>query len=405
VYPHQWLWDSCLIAIGLARIDPRRAASELQTLSRNQWHNGMLPHMIFSSHMQYRVEGILWGTSSMSPEHTRTSGITQPPLVATAVERVALALPASESKRFMADMMPVLLRYHEWIYRERDPNNSGLAAVLHPWECGLDDTPYWTEAMDALPEPPIYWRLVREYRSIKPKERASTTEIQHMLALAYILKHYGYDSKRILAHSKIVLQDLVFNSILATANESLERLSEMSGVPLQPEILAKFTTTRVALETLWDEQTKQYYTKDFHTGSLIRTPTVATFMPLYAGTASPERAERLRELLVDENGYNAPYPIPSVPTSSSVFEPVRYWRGPTWFNMNWFVIQGLERYGFNEEAEWLRIHTLGLITKSGFREYYNPLTGDGLGADDFSWTAALALDLAATEKTGVLEYE
>ena len=341
----------------------------------------------------------------MSPGHTRTSGITQPPLLATAVERVALALPAAESKRFMSDMMPVLLRYHEWIYRERDPNNSGLAAVLHPWECGLDDTPYWTEAMDALPAPPVYWRLVREYRLIKPEERASTTEIQHMLALAYILKHYGYDSKRVLAHSKIVLQDLVFNSILATANESLERLAEMSGIPLQPDMRTKFATTRGALETLWDEQTKQYYTKDFHTGSLIRTPTVATFMPLYAGTASRERAERLRELLVDENGYNAPYPIPSVPTSSSVFEPVRYWRGPTWFNMNWFVIQGLERYGFNEEAEWLRIHTLGLITKSGFREYYNPLTGDGLGADDFSWTAALALDLAATEKTGVLEYE
>ncbi len=30
IYPHQWLWDSCFIAIGLARYDPERAAGELR---------------------------------------------------------------------------------------------------------------------------------------------------------------------------------------------------------------------------------------------------------------------------------------------------------------------------------------------------------------------------------------
>ena len=30
---------------------------------------------------------------------------------------------------------------------------------------------------------------------------------------------------------------------------------------------------------------------------------------------------------------------------------------------------------------------------AGFREYVNPLTGQGLGARDFSWTAAVILDL------------
>jgi Mannosylglycerate hydrolase MGH1-like glycoside hydrolase domain len=394
-----------LIAIGLARVDPHRAAKELRTLGRNQWHNGMLPHMIYSTKVPYRVEGLLWGTSAMSAGHARTSGITQPPLFATAVERVALSLPAPESKRFITDMLPILIRYHEWLYRERDPKDSGLVACLHPWECGLDDTPYWTEAMDALPEPPIYWKVVREYRLLRPEQRASAPEIQHMLALAYLLKHYNYDSKQILAHSKVVIQDLVFNSIFSAANESLERLAEMSGEELPSELRARFSPTKHALENLWDDQTEQYYSRDFNSGSLIRTPTVATFMPLYAGTASKKHAERLRELLVDEDGYNVPFPLPSVPRSSTFFEPQRYWRGPAWVNMNWFVILGLERYGFTEEAEWLRIHTLGLITRSGFREYYNPITGDGLGASDFSWTAALAVDLVASEPARVLEYE
>src|SRR5712671_264117 len=47
LYPHQWLWDTCFIAIGLARYDPQRAAGELRALFRGQWANGMLPHMIF----------------------------------------------------------------------------------------------------------------------------------------------------------------------------------------------------------------------------------------------------------------------------------------------------------------------------------------------------------------------
>ncbi|MDQ3317783.1 MAG: hypothetical protein M3522_10690 [Actinomycetota bacterium] len=32
LYPHQWSWDSAFIAIGLAHLDTRRAARELETL-------------------------------------------------------------------------------------------------------------------------------------------------------------------------------------------------------------------------------------------------------------------------------------------------------------------------------------------------------------------------------------
>src|SRR5579862_945804 len=48
LYPHQWLWDSCFIAIGLRHLDVERAQMELRSLLRGQWSNGMLPHMIFN---------------------------------------------------------------------------------------------------------------------------------------------------------------------------------------------------------------------------------------------------------------------------------------------------------------------------------------------------------------------
>ena len=48
LYPHQWLWDSCFIAIGLRHLSIERAQVELLSLLRGQWSNGMLPNIIFA---------------------------------------------------------------------------------------------------------------------------------------------------------------------------------------------------------------------------------------------------------------------------------------------------------------------------------------------------------------------
>jgi hypothetical protein len=62
--------------------------------------------------------------------------------------------------------------------------------------------------------------------------------------------------------------------------------------------------------------------------------------------------------------------------------------------MNWFIIEGLQRYSYDDLAEMIRQDTLGLIALSGFREYYDTRDGSGCGSDDFSWSAALALELS-----------
>jgi glycogen debranching enzyme len=392
LYPHQWLWDSCFVAIGLSHTDPHRAAQELRSLIRGQWSNGMLPHMIFNPSLRYRLEAFVWGTKSLSPHGVRTSGMAQPPMLAIAVERVARELPAADGREFVLTMLPVLFRHHEWIYRDRDPKNTGLASVLHSWESGMDDSPYWTKAMDRLPPPPLSVRWLREFRHVHREERATARSVQEMLTLGANMRLYRYNSLRIIRHSRVVLHDLVFNCVLAAANEALDRLAESAEQPVPADLRARFAPTRAALEQLWDDQTDQYYSRDARTGRLIGEPTITTFMPLYAGTASPARAHELRALVTSAD-YATPFPLPSVPVTSPEFEPRRYWRGPVWINMNWFVVAGLERYGFTTEAEWLRGHTLDLIARSGFREYYNPLDGEGLGGRNFSWTAALTLDL------------
>jgi glycogen debranching enzyme len=86
-------------------------------------------------------------------------------------------------------------------------------------------------------------------------------------------------------------------------------------------------------------------------------------------------------------------PVPSYDRYGFAFLPTQYWRGPVWVNINWFLMRGLERYGYEEQAERLGETIISLCRDQGFYEYYDPTTGFGHGSDLFSWTAALFLDV------------
>jgi hypothetical protein len=70
------------------------------------------------------------------------------------------------------------------------------------------------------------------------------------------------------------------------------------------------------------------------------------------------------------------------------------YRGPTWMNTNWYISRGLRRHGFVPMAERIEDASATLVERDGFREYYDPRTGQGFGAIDFSWSG-LALDMLA----------
>jgi glycogen debranching enzyme len=129
------------------------------------------------------------------------------------------------------------------------------------------------------------------------------------------------------------------------------------------------------------------------TNHLLREPTIASLMPLYAGTISKERAVKLVKVLSNDNAFWLKHPLPSVPKNVRGFDPNRYWQGPTWINTNWLIIDGLTRYGFDKEASALKASTIEMMRENGIWEYYNSLTGEGLGIRDFAWSAALAIDL------------
>ncbi len=207
LYPHQWLWDSCFTAIGIARFDPPRAADELRALFRGQWANGMLPHMVFADGSRDVGSRRVWRsqTRAGAPRDVATTCITQPPLVAIAVERVAAALPSDERETFVGELAPKVLEYHRWLFRERRLDDSPLITLIHPWECGLDSTPPWMRALEAMRMP--WWvraaerlhlaallRSLRyDTRQLPASERASDDDGLRMLALAIHLARHDFE--------------------------------------------------------------------------------------------------------------------------------------------------------------------------------------------------------------------
>lgn len=409
-YSHQWLWDSCFIAIGWRHIDIERAQKELLSLLRGQWVNGMLPHMIFSNKDEHRRDRNLWRSwlNPNAPDDITTSGITQPPMLAEAVVRIGEKMPVADRRTWYQTVFPALLAYHQWLYAERDPHNEGLVLQIHPWESGLDNTPPWISELHQH-QLPLWIRFIdvtrahwiinyfrRDAHYSVPGQRLSNVDGLAFYSMLRRLRRKAYDIDKVLSHSLLTIEDLSFNCILIRANRHLAAIARAIGKPLPDDLLARIDKTEGALDQLWDAYSTQYYSRNFVTHKLIKEPSIAALLPLYAGSISKERAAQLVVMLKHKEQFAAVYPVPSVPLSSKWFKPYGYWQGPTWINMNWLIIDGLKRYGYQEEADELRQKTIDLVKNSGFYEYFSPLDSLPAGVHDYSWTAALTIDLLQT---------
>ena len=409
LYPHQWLWDSCFIAIGLRHLDMERAKTELLSLLRGQWHNGMLPNIVFREEREYTTDRNIWRSwvNPFAPQGVATTGITQPPMLAEAVVLVGEKLALPERRAWYKQMWPHLLAYHEWLYHERDPHKEGLVLQIHPWEIGMDNTPPWMAELHEH-QLPAWIQLIQKFKidralnlfrrdhSVPLDERFSTIEALAMFSVQRRLRRKAYDINKILDHSLFAIEDLAFNAILIRANTHLQHIADNIKQEIPENLLESMQLTEKTLEELWDPYSSQYYSRDFITHRLLKVPSVATLLPLYAGTITKERAALLVRQLENEHLFGPAYPVPTVPINSFWFQPKLYWQGPTWVNMNWLIIDGLKRYGFHDFADALKESTLEMVEKAGCYEYFDPLTGEAAGAPNFSWTAALVIDLLKT---------
>jgi hypothetical protein len=416
LYPHQWSWDSAFIAIGLAHLDPRRAATELQSLFAAQWATGKVPHIVFNPDVapgSYFPDAARWDCAALSPEAPRapqTSGLCQPPVHAIAAHHIWQAAQRAggatlvEIARALDDLFPRLMAWHRFLLTERDPERSGLVTIYHPWESGADNSPRWDAALAAIEveELPPYERFDLKHVA-DPSQRPTMEEYDRYLWLVELMKRAHYDEKAIYKTLPFLVKDVLFSAILVAANETLLDLALLVEAPAadRAEIEQWIARGRRGLEARWDLGSGLCLDYDLRAGAAIPVRTVAAFAPLIAGGLHGQGRLTLLALLDSPAFTGHPdlrWPVPpSTSPHDPAFRPRAYWRGPTWPFMNWLFWWSLRRAGEPGRAARLKRAALDQIGTVGFAEYCEPFTGEQLGSTDQSWTAAVTLDwLAAT---------
>ncbi len=413
LYPHQWLWDSCFNAIGWRHIDTDKAQQELRSLLRGQWSNGMLPHMIFSNTGNGSRDRQIWQAwrNPHAPDDVDTSGMTQPPMLAEAVVQVGAKLSKTERRSWYQDMYPALLAHHTWLYADRDPHDEGLISLIHPWESGLDNSPPWVTQLHMQSRPwwitfaekmkldKAFLLVRRDTHHVPPGQRLDSIDALLYYSVLQRLRRKNWDTETILKRSHFMIEDLSFNSILVRANTRLTDIATTIGKELPEDLQTNMKRSIEGLEKLWDGYYKQYFSRTFITHKLIKEPSIATLLPLYAGTISQDRAEELVDMLHDKKLFDTTYPVASVPVESKFYTELGYWQGPSWINTNWLIVDGLKRYGFIDEANVIKKQSIAMVEKHGPYEYFSAKSGDPAGAKNFSWTAALIINMIKQKKS------
>ncbi|NDW05935.1 glycoside hydrolase family 37 [Jiella sp. 40Bstr34] len=195
--------------------------------------------------------------------------------------------------------------------------------------------------------------------------------------------------------------DVGLNSSLALDAEMLSLIAAELGRREEAEEFDRLAgeTQRRISEELWDDSRGLFANRQ-RNGGFVRSVGPTSFYPLACGAASPDQADRLLKHLADPATFGGRFVMPNASRDDPAYRDNVYWRGRIWPNVNWFVWQGLRRYGFDRQAAELAQKSLALFEASWREqriaaENYNAETGsatDQLDADRFyGWSAMLPL--------------
>jgi glycogen debranching enzyme len=403
LYPHQWSWDSAFISIGSARWSPPRARRELLTLFGAQWRDGRLPHIAFNPAVP---EGAYFPGPEFWRSHEvpgtpaiRTSGIVQPPVHALAAWHVYAAQP---DPAFLRRIYPLLAAQQRYLRTARRVGGGELVAIVHPWESGMDNSPAWDEPLAAVPAAGPLREARCDLAHVAPDERPTDRDYQRYTALARAYRDSGYRDDRLRGDHLFLVEDPLFNAAYGAAESALARIAVVCGADPRPHRRRAEEITRAMTERLFDPARGLFLARDVRTDRLIEADSVAGLIPLILPDLPDDVAARLARTAVERFGLRGGL-LASYAPGGPAFEPSRYWRGPAWINTDWLVWHGLRKRR-PDLAEPLAAGILRAVDRAGFREYFDPFTGQGHGCHDFGWSAALTLDVMSALEVRVNEF-
>ena len=356
--PDDWTvfgWDTFFNALLLATVSGDLAWSTLLAGVESRYPNGNVPN---------------W-----RGRHGGTPDRSQPPVGSFAALRLHRAHPDPAA---LATAYRGLLAWCDWwvAHKGGRPRREGLTPGLLSWgsDTGLvpgpGRVPPWEEGADG-------------------HRRAAWESGQDDLPL---WEEAEWDPERqVLAMSAV---DLC--SYRALDLECLSRIARILGDDASARRLEGDYRRLVATmnRVLWCERAGLYL-DELPSGPSTRVA-ASNFLPLIAGVPSPRRARRMIETLRSPDRFWGDHVLPTISRDDPAFADQQYWRGSIWPPMNYLVLQGLRRYGFDDLARELarkgaRMFLADRRRTGMCRENFDARTGHGCGRRFQSWAPLFAL--------------
>jgi putative isomerase len=344
-----WAWDSWKHAAAVTHYNSELAKDQIRAIYDFQLDDGFIVDCIYRD-------------TTINKHNYRN---TKPPLSAWAVWNI---YKHDGDIDFIREMYPKIVKQHNWWYKFRDYDKDRLCEygstdgtlVAAKWESGMDNAVRFDKS-----------KMVKSAQTVFSLNQESVD-----------LNTYLYAEKLYLAKmAKVVKSEKDITIFTKQADD------------LKMKIQNQF----------YDEKTGWFYDTSIDGETFIAVMGCEGWLPLWANVATKEQAEAVINNMINPRFFNTTVPFQTLSASHPSFKPDKgYWRGPNWIDQAYFGVVGLHNYGYHEDAykaTYKLIHNAeGVLSKgTSIRENYHPVTGKGLEAKNFSWSAGHYLLLLLNE--------
>jgi putative isomerase len=344
-----WAWDSWKHAVAVANYNTELAKDQIRAMYDFQLDNGFIVDCIYRD-------------TTIERHNYRN---TKPPLSAWAVWKV---YEKDGNIDFIKEIYPKIVNQHKWWYKFRDYDNDGICEygstdgtlIAAKWESGMDNAVRFDKS-----------QLLKSAQAV------------------FSLNQESVDLNAYLYSEKIYLIEMA---------KVLKKVKDIDTFKTQAEDL------KIKIQNqFYDEKTGWFYDTSIDGENFIAVMGCEGWIPLWAKVATNKQAHAVKTNMINPSFFNTKVPFQTLSASHPSFNPNGgYWRGPNWLDQAYFGVKGLHNYGYHQDA-YKATHKLiqnakGVLGKgTSIRENYQPISGEGLESENFSWSAAHYLLLLLNE--------